>query len=168
MASIIDTGKGAWCVLRLGRRHLVLMRPNFIPLGHLGLELMIGLRLARRFQAPLWIFRPDQVVDSAPYELIADDVKIRVFKGWACSTLTWIFFRGHLMDSRLRKTEPLLYGTPLYYLLTYRFGLTMEPVTNWWADLWQRFFKWNAQRKKERSRRQKAKAKQEECAELEK
>jgi putative glycosyltransferase (TIGR04372 family) len=108
---------GRLCVLRRRRGHIVLVRPNPLQFGHLGLELMFGVRLAKRFRAPLYVIRPNQVVNTALYELVVDKVTINVVKGWQASLLTWLFFSG----SRLHvKDKAAPYASPVGYLLTYR------------------------------------------------
>src|SRR5262249_30208733 len=109
---------GRFCVLRRGRRHIVLIRPNPLQFGHLGLEIMFGVRLAKRFRAPLYIIRPDQVVNTALYELVVDGVTFNVVEGWRATLLTWIFFSGGALSV---KDKPVPYASPIGYLLTYRF-----------------------------------------------
>src|ERR1700730_541823 len=109
---------GRLCVLRRGRRHTVLIRPNPLQFGHLGLEIMFGVRLANRFREHLYVIRPDQVVNTALYELVADDVTINVFEGWRARLLTWAFFSGSALNV---KDKPIPYASPIGYLLTYRF-----------------------------------------------
>jgi len=102
----------------MARSHIVLIRPNPLQFGHLGLELMFGTRLAKRFRAPLYVIRPNQVVNTALYELIADDVTINVIKGWRASLLTWAFFSGSALNV---KDKPVPYDSLFGYLLAYRF-----------------------------------------------
>jgi putative glycosyltransferase (TIGR04372 family) len=109
---------GRLCVLRRGRGHVVLIRPNSVQFGHLGLELMFGVRLAKRFRASLHVIRPDEVVNTALYELVADNVTINVVKGWRATLLTWAFFSGSALNV---KDKPVPYASPIGYLLTYRF-----------------------------------------------
>jgi len=109
---------GRLCVLRRGRRHIVLIRPNPLQFGHLGLEIMFGVRLANRFRAPLYVLRPEQVVNTALYELVADDVTINIVEGWRAKLLTWVFFSGGALNV---KDKPIAYASPIGYLLTYRF-----------------------------------------------
>jgi putative glycosyltransferase (TIGR04372 family) len=109
---------GRLCVLRRRRSHLVLVRPNPLQFGHLGLELMFGVRLAKRFNAPLYVIRPDQVVNTALYDLVVDNVTINVVKGWRARVLTWMFFSGSALNV---KDKPVPYASPIGYLLTYRF-----------------------------------------------
>ena len=68
---------GGLCVLRMGQRHIVLIRLNPVQCRHLGFELMFGVKLAKRFRAPLYVIRPDRVVNTALYELVVDDVMVR-------------------------------------------------------------------------------------------
>jgi len=96
----------------------VLIRPNPLQFGHLGLEIMFGVRVANRFRAPLYIIRPDKVVNTALYELVADDVTINVIKGWRGRLLTWTFFSGGALNV---KDKAIPYASPIGYLLTYRF-----------------------------------------------
>ena len=96
----------------------MLIRPNPLQFGHLGLELMFGVRLAKRFRAPLYVIRPDKVVNTALYELEADDVTINVVKGWRARFLTWAFFSGSALNV---KDKSVPYASPIGYLLTYRF-----------------------------------------------
>ena len=96
----------------------MLIRPNPLQFGHLGLEIMFGVRLANRFRAPLYVIRPDQVVNTALYELVADDVTINVVEGWRARLLTWAFFSGAALNVK-DKTVP--YASPIGYLLIYRF-----------------------------------------------
>jgi hypothetical protein len=96
----------------------VLIRPNPLQFGHLGLEIMFGVRLANRFRAPLYIIRPDKVVNTALYELVAHDVTINVVEGWRGGLLTWAFFSGSALHV---KDKAIPYASPIGYLLTYRF-----------------------------------------------
>jgi putative glycosyltransferase (TIGR04372 family) len=124
---------GRLCVLRRGRRHIVLIRPNPLQFGHLGLEIMFGVRLAKRFRAPLYIIRPDQVVNTALYELVVDGVTFNVVEGWRATLLTWIFFSGAALSV---KDKPVPYASPIGYLLTYRFlRLNNFVVTGLWHKL---------------------------------
>src|SRR4029078_1044579 len=109
---------GRLCGLRRRRRHAVLVRANPRQFVHLGLELMFGVRLAKCFRAPLYVIRPDQVVNTALYDLVVDNVTIKVVKGWRARVLTWMFFSGSALNVK-DKTVP--YASPLGYLLTYRF-----------------------------------------------
>jgi putative glycosyltransferase (TIGR04372 family) len=130
---------GRLCVLRRGRRHIVLIRPNPLQFGHLGLEIMFGVKLAKRFRAPLYIIRPDQVVNTALYELVVDGVTFNVVEGWRATLLTWIFFSGGALSV---KDKPVPYASPIGYLLTYRFlRLNKFVVTGLWHKLgpvWRR------------------------------
>jgi hypothetical protein len=109
---------GRLCVLRRGRRHTVLIRPNPLQFCHLGLEIMFGVKLANRFRAPLYVIRPDQLVNTALYELVTDGVTINVVEGWRARLLTWTFFSGSALNV---KDKAIPYASPIGYLLTYRF-----------------------------------------------
>jgi putative glycosyltransferase (TIGR04372 family) len=132
---------GIWCVLRLGGRHIVLMRPNPAQFGHLGLEIMYGQRLAARLRAPLWLIRPDQPVNSALYRLAAEGIAIRVFDGWAGRLLTRMFFPEHILMLHVLGLQAhkgaILYGTPFYFLVSLRVMVWVRSldISTWMADV---------------------------------
>jgi putative glycosyltransferase (TIGR04372 family) len=100
------------------------MRPNPVMLGHLGLEILMGVRLAKVFRAPLWLIRPSDVVGTAMYELRTDEVRIRVISGRLADFLDWAF----LDSAGRRKEKPLLYGNPIHFALTERVRRIYSPI----------------------------------------
>ena len=110
------------------------MRPNAFQFGHLGLEIMYGLRLAARLRAPLWLIRPANAVNSALYGLTADGVTIKVFDGWAGRLLTRAFFPNHVWTLHVlglgTQKGAILYGTPFHFLVSLRIQVFVRSLNN--------------------------------------
>ena len=103
------------------------MRPNAAQFGHLGLEIMYGLRLAARLRASLWLIRPEHTVNTALFGLTADGVTIKVFDGWAGRLLTRAFFPDDTPTLQLFRGATV-YGTPFYFLVSLKTEVFLRSV----------------------------------------
>lgn len=102
-------------LFRLGRFKLLVVEPHYWAYGHLALEILMSLEIARRDRAWVYFLQRKNVVNKALFEIRSDEVKILSRTGWCKIPVLVLwqitrearrFFRGirQVVKSRKRAT----------------------------------------------------------------